>query len=248
MNHVKVVAKGWTGYTGLIGVVRFKNGISDEPLSRPMIDRLSAVVRMVECTSKGEEISGAGIAHRLVNDTAQRAPVRRSLMRQSEAAKADEEAKRLDKKPRKQASERRIHTEAELDEIIQKDGIKGLREVADQWGLKGRRLDELLANVISAQNKFVADRGQRIQLAAEKREEAVKAQKASDASAAETLLGSNILASTYEIAGQTVRLGDIVSGAFRRFGGTIGEWNALADGPREDLLRLELDRLLAAVE
>lgn len=61
------------------------------------------------------------------------------------------------------------------------------------------------------------------------------------------LYGSSVLASTYEIAGQTVQLGDIVAAAHELSGKTVVEWNDLPDDEREALLRLELDRLLAAV-
>lgn len=61
------------------------------------------------------------------------------------------------------------------------------------------------------------------------------------------LNGSNILASTYEIAGKTVTLGEIVAAAHKLSGMTVEEWNALADDAREDLLRAEFDRLLAEV-
>lgn len=64
--------------------------------------------------------------------------------------------------------------------------------------------------------------------------------------AADTLIGSSVLASTYEIAGETVQLGDLVAAAHKLFGGTVAEWNALTFDAREDLIRAELDRRLAA--
>ncbi|WP_276122558.1 hypothetical protein [Pararhizobium qamdonense] len=63
---------------------------------------------------------------------------------------------------------------------------------------------------------------------------------------AETLLGSSVLASSYDIAGETVQLGDIVAAAFATFGGTTAEWNGLENENREGLLRLELDKRLDA--
>jgi hypothetical protein len=63
----------------------------------------------------------------------------------------------------------------------------------------------------------------------------------------EMLIGSSVLASTYEIAGRTVQLGDIVAAAHKLSGMTVGEWNDQPDDNREALLRGELDRLLAEV-
>ena len=61
------------------------------------------------------------------------------------------------------------------------------------------------------------------------------------------LYGSSILASTYEIAGKTVQLGEIVAAAHDLSGLSADEWNDLPDDDREALLRAELDRLLAQV-
>ncbi|PYE89588.1 hypothetical protein [Phyllobacterium leguminum] len=61
------------------------------------------------------------------------------------------------------------------------------------------------------------------------------------------LIGSSVLASTYEIAGKTVQLGDIVAATHELSGKTVAEWNELPDDEREALLRLEFDRLLTQV-
>lgn len=61
----------------------------------------------------------------------------------------------------------------------------------------------------------------------------------------ETLIGSSTLASTYEIKGETVSLGDLVMAAHDRSGSTVAEWNSLPVEDRDDLIRLELDRRLA---
>lgn len=61
------------------------------------------------------------------------------------------------------------------------------------------------------------------------------------------LIGSNVLASTYEIAGKTVTLGDIVAAAHKLSGMTVEEWNALPEDDRDALIRLRLDGLLAQV-
>ncbi|QIG69075.1 hypothetical protein EVB78_042 [Rhizobium phage RHph_N1_15] len=59
-----------------------------------------------------------------------------------------------------------------------------------------------------------------------------------------SLLGSSVLAASYEIEGVTVTLGDLVAEAHELSGATAAEWNALADADREDLIRAALDRRL----
>ncbi len=60
------------------------------------------------------------------------------------------------------------------------------------------------------------------------------------------LLGSSLLAATFEIGGAVVQLGDIVASAHAAKGCTPDEWNVLPDAERELLLQAELDRRLSA--
>jgi hypothetical protein len=337
MNYLKIVSKGWTGYTGGLGTVTFKNGVSTEPVPRRIADRLAAVTQMIEVDAEGNEITAAGIAHRLVTETPGRAPVKGPLARQTEAERAEEE--RLDMLRKEKAPASKFYTAGELEVVASEKGLKGLREIADPWGVKDRSIPGLIAAILKAQAAFLEKRNQRLQQltdkaaaaaaeAAEKEKAEAKAkadaQAAADAeasvlapieglagvykagdklvpgavileyawqisnrtltgfnalkiedkaalvekakqalaerlgaelvpvsanpepAAAETLLGSSVLASTYEIAGKTVQLGEIVAGAFSKFEGSVDEWNELANEAREDLVRLELDRLLAA--
>lgn len=52
----------------------------------------------------------------------------------------------------------------------------------------------------------------------------------------ETLHGSNTLASTFEIGGKTVQLGDLVAKAYKRSGLEVAQWNALPDAERDGLI------------
>ena len=152
MNHVKIIAKGWAGYTGLLGMHHFKDGVSVEPLSRPQIDQLAAVVQMVEITPEGEEV-GAGVARRLVTDSAMRAPVRQKVTEvQTPAERAKEDQNRIEKGFK--APVEKFYTKEELEAIVDKGGIKALREIAEPWGVKARQIVELMHEILAAQSKF----------------------------------------------------------------------------------------------
>jgi len=89
MKHVKIVAPAWAGYNGHFGRYEFKDGVSVNPLSQLDRDRLSTAVKIVELDDDGGE-TPSGIATRLVDDRAMRAPVLAPLQRQTEKEKKEE--------------------------------------------------------------------------------------------------------------------------------------------------------------
>lgn len=56
----------------------------------------------------------------------------------------------------------------------------------------------------------------------------------------DTLIGSSVLESTYEIEDETIPLGEIVMLAFQHSGLTVAEWNALENDICEDMLEQSL--------
>ncbi|MER9176320.1 hypothetical protein NKH72_22330 [Mesorhizobium sp. M0955] len=345
MKHLKIVAKGWKGYSSVIGGVKFKDGVSVEPVPRHIADRITGGISMVEIHDDGSE-HPAGVAHRLVKEARSRAPVVEPLTRATDKELEDEA--KLDALRAERAPVERFYTREELEKIVEEKGLRGLREISDPWDVKHRAVAPLIAMILHAQDQFLNKRNQRLQKIADRAEEGRKeaeverlarleadrlAEEEADRVASallgssvlasvykagevvlqlgtiveqafkrsgltvtgwnrlpdgkrekalaeqveifeahfgeqlvpvlsekpkegeepsedeertpECLLGSSVLASTYKIGGNTVELGVIVRGAFAKFGGTADEWNALSGDAREDLLRLELDRLVA---
>lgn len=343
MNYLRIESKGFAGYTGYLGQIEFKDGVSVDPVPEVFANRLAASMQMMNVDADGNEIGPAGVAHKLVAESANRAPVANRLDRQSNSDRRDEELRdhlRAQKPPVDH-----FYTGEELEKVVEKDGIKGLRDIGDRWNVRDRSIPGLIQQIIGAQTQFIKKRDLRLQQLSERQAAAMQeaeqrkideaAKKAAEEAEAEKLasvlsghedlaevytagsvvipaaviidnawkasnlsltgwnnldagkrqgfilteierldsfygeklqaatvdvlkekeeapadflLGSSVLAATYEIAGETVQLGDIVASAFTLFGGTIDEWNALQEDQREDLLRLELDRRLAAVE
>jgi hypothetical protein len=279
MMYLKVATKRMAGYTGVLGLVRFKDGVSEDPLPRHMRDRMAASMEFLEVDLDGNE-QPAGAQHRVIREYKERAPRSEPLKRQTDEEKAAEVAAAAVINAKVPV----IETRESLLAIADKSGIKGLREIGNKWNVKHRSIPTLIEMILDAQEKAVAKRAKKdapapaaaavetesekdsaidpviaaeaLRLEAEAKAEAeafakAAALKAAAASGdlaaainAETLLGSSVLASTYEIEGETVQLGEIVQTAFDRSGMTTAEWNALDGGGREDLLRLELDRRL----
>ncbi|MBX4911359.1 hypothetical protein HJA82_29035 [Rhizobium bangladeshense] len=329
MNYLKIVSKGWQGYSGQLNIITFKDGISTEPVPPRIADRIAACVQVVQCDAKGKEGKVAvnvGVQHRLVSEAAARAAILQALPTQSEADKSMEA--KLDAARALTAPIETLFTRDELEKVVDEKGLKGLREIGDKWKVKGRAIPELIEKILAAQSEFLRLRNQKLDEAggavlkattqatdedvAEVLPEEVPAVAGYEGLAAEfkvgdvivpgstlaelalknsgrsltgwngladsdrkvaidaelealglhygaklepvvaieveekpeTLLGSSVLAASYEIEGKTVTLGDLVAGAHELSGATVAEWNALSEPDREDLIRAELDRRL----
>jgi hypothetical protein len=163
-KKLKFVQKGYETYSGPIGKFTFVNGVSTEAIHRVDRDTLSTAFQFVELDDDGVE-TPAGVAHRLVADSAARAVYAGPLKRQTEAERTVENTTL-------QASKGKapdvLHTRAELETIAEKHGIKGLREqVADKWGVRNRSISLLIEEILAAQAKVLEKRQARITAANE---------------------------------------------------------------------------------
>ncbi len=330
MHYLKIISNGWQGYNGQLNIITFRNGISTEPVPPRIADRIAASVRVVACDAdgnEGEETVHVGVQHRLISESMMRAPVREPLAQQSDADKKLEA--RLDAARALSAPVDDLFTRVDLEKIADEKGIKGLRDIADAWTVKGRSIPELIDKILAAQSEFLKLRNEALdraggqvlkattrasqsdvgtveasvpeeipavagieglsaefqvgdvivpaatllegalrnsgksltgwnalrdserQIFVDKEIAALEAHygaklqpTGADQSAREILLGSSVLAASYDIEGQTVTLGELVSAAKEFSGKTAEEWNALPDADREDLIRAELDRRL----
>lgn len=273
MFRLKLSGSRWAGFTGHLGTVDFKDGISVDPVSDRIADRLSAAMPMVLIDEKGREVGEAGVVPRLLRESAHRqAEVRASLDRQTEAERKAEDLQIALQEAKSPTDS--FYSQEQLQAIADEKGIKGLRLVAEPWNVKGKAIPALIEQILASQNKFLEARKGTIQAVAdvqkeiesevveEKGEETPtetiiqEAAISGDLSAAisiaaqgqnEILLGSDAFASSYEIDGKTVMLGELVGVAHQLSGATAAEWNELADADREDLIRAELDRRLPKV-
>jgi hypothetical protein len=125
---IKITEPGWAGYTGYLGAVDFKDGVSIDEVSRADAAQLAGIVS-VQVVETGENPSDA---QRIVDGGNVKAPV--------EAAKtAPVRVQVLG------------HTKASLEDIADAQGIKGIREIAEPMGLKGNSISELIEKVLGYQ-------------------------------------------------------------------------------------------------
>lgn len=158
MKHLKIVSTGFETYTGNLGGVDFVDGVSVDPVPRVFANRLTAAFRMVEIEEDGSEVE-AGVAHRLIADAEKRAPVLEPLERQTEEEKVAESVEIIKQADTASVT---IYTKDELEAILEKDGIKGLRAVAEPWKVKDRSAIKLMELILVAQAQYSEQRDARL--------------------------------------------------------------------------------------
>lgn len=156
-KKLKVVSPMWANYTGSLGRIAFVDGVSVEALSRQTRDRLSASMQFVEVDEDGEE-TPAGVAHRLVSESHMRADVVDALTLQSE----DDKKKEAIQDVLSQTATTDIFSKEDLEKIADKKGIKGLRDVAERWGVKHRSIPVLIQMILDSQERWVIARDRRL--------------------------------------------------------------------------------------
>lgn len=151
LKRLKVVTSRMAGYTGVLGRVRFKDGISEEALPRHIRDQMGACMELVEIDEFGNE-QPAGPQYRLIHEANLRAPVKEPLQRQTEAEKEVElTVSALEVNPNVV-----IETRETLEQIASEKGIAGLREIAKRWNVKHRSMVVLIEMILEAQDKHLA--------------------------------------------------------------------------------------------
>lgn len=149
-KRLKIVQKGYEGYSGPIGPYEFKDGVSVEYIPLNQRDRLAAAFQMVEIEDDGTEVP-AGAPARLLRERAREAEAAKPMPRMTEAEKRADDIRVLlgGVKPRP------TYTRAALEEVAEKDGIAGLRAVAEPWGVRSKSIPGLIDLILKAQDEYV---------------------------------------------------------------------------------------------
>jgi hypothetical protein len=250
MHYLKTVSKGWQGYTGHLNIIPFKNGISTEPVSQTIADRIAGAVAVVACDADGNEIEGdanVGIQYRLVSEAATRAALAAPLARQSDGDKSMEE--KLDASKALKSPVDTFYTQEDLEKIADEGGIKALRVVGDKWKVKGKAIVDLMKEILSAQAKFVALRNAALEKSGG---QILKATQRADEIEAEVTLVDDVpvalgfegMAAEYQGPNDVVIPADaLINAALKHSGKSLTGWNAWRDSERKVAIEAELEAL-----
>lgn len=132
MHIVRIDRTGWEKFTGNLGFVEFKDGISVRPLTDREIQQIGASIRLARVDT--DEQVGLGV--RIQQNRKMSAEVKKQLPKASE--------KKEEVKPLK-------YDRDKLDEIASEGGIKAIREVAKEFDVKGVEISKMIEDILEAQ-------------------------------------------------------------------------------------------------
>jgi hypothetical protein len=132
MHICKIDAVGWEHYTGLLGLVPFKNGVSERPLTPIEEVRIGASIRLVRVESN-EQVGAATVMAEARNISAASAPALQTAN--------EEPAREVELK----------YTKDKLEEIASEGGIKAVREIAKEFDVKGVEISKMIEDIMKVQ-------------------------------------------------------------------------------------------------
>lgn len=140
MPIVRIVAKGFEGYNGIIEGIEFRKGVSTENMSLGSAERIGAFMRVVD-NDTGEPL---GVGQRMVNARRQSQAPREPLAKVKRTPTGKKK-----KTVKKQEVPEYTFTREDLESVADKEGITGLRKVAEQYEVRGRSIREIIDSLMA---------------------------------------------------------------------------------------------------
>lgn len=137
--RVKIVEPGWGNFTGQMGEVDFVDGVSVEPLSKMQMGRIGASIRIDGLDDGLQQSASAEI-------------VRNIGMNADQAMALEKNADDLGHKSSDREAPTVGYSRKSLGEIADKEGIEGLRAIGDIYGVKSRKIADLITLILQAQH------------------------------------------------------------------------------------------------
>lgn len=155
-RKIRIVQPGWETFTGHFGPTEFVDGVSVDVVDPVFIDRCAAEIKVVDFET--EEPVGAQV--RLIETACIPLDVLDTL---PTATPADLKSKAPAPAPVVVDEEdAREWSEEDLMALADDKGIKGLREIGDPMGAKGRSIPELIDSVLKVQDERRRQAGSRL--------------------------------------------------------------------------------------
>jgi hypothetical protein len=135
MSKIKIDVAGYEAFDGFLGTLQFEGGVSVREATDMEIRRIGANIKIVK-VGNDEQVGPATV---MVDARNVSAVVETALQKESDEPATD-------------ATELK-YTEEQLIEIGSEKGIKGIREIAAEFGVKGVSIDAMIADIMEAQKK-----------------------------------------------------------------------------------------------
>lgn len=147
MTKVRIAVPGWDSYNGYFGPVEFKNGESVRDLTDLEIARIGANIR-IESLEDDKQLGVGATIVETMRYSAEVVTPHQTIVEEEAAAKAKEPVVEEVKEPAKV-----IYTREDLEKIADDEGIKGVRKVAAVFGVKAVQINQLIDEILEAQDK-----------------------------------------------------------------------------------------------
>lgn len=154
-RRLRIVEKNLKNYSGPVGGVEFKDGVSVDVVDFPTSQRIGACMEIIDADSTDERALITPAAAVLRN---------RNLTTDSADVIAFNEGTAFD--PERYASVV-FHTQEELEDIASKGGLPAILSLAQRWGRKGRTIPACITAIMQEQDKAKAAKLQHDKLAFE---------------------------------------------------------------------------------
>lgn len=142
---LKMVQPGYEQYTGYFGQVYFENGVSVEEVSDKNAQQLAALISFVDAET-GESVS---MLH--AHAEARYAEAGITYLKSNADLEAEKNGGEVVEAAPQASNEFVIYTREQLEDIADKKGIAGLREIADARNIKGTSVAKLIDQIIASQ-------------------------------------------------------------------------------------------------
>lgn len=134
---IRIDEVGYEHFTGQLGLVQFVDGVSVNEVSVGELNRMSAIIRVVDVITDKEVGTLA--------DYGQTSQVEFKV-------EGTEEVVAKFVETNEEIPSTTIYTKAELEALADKEGITGLREVADTMNIKGTSITGLINGILGSSN------------------------------------------------------------------------------------------------
>lgn len=158
--RIKVVKGVFAGYTGVLGMGhQFIDGVSVEPLTTAEAQMIAAEGDTYIVDENGEfVVDSAGAPYKVMPGAM---PVPDSLGVSFADSKREVKVEKVEETPSEPASmadeaepaEPAEFTREALEAIADKEGLRGLREIGDSVGAKGKSIPELIERILEKAGK-----------------------------------------------------------------------------------------------
>lgn len=152
MYKLRITKAGMTTYTGMLGPVKFKDGVSTEAVTERFADRVAAAVSCEYIDKDGDSVHPAGIAYRLVGGATTKMEVSPTMRTATDEEVADEKEREAIKRGKSPVDA--FYTADDLRSIADEKGIHGLREIGNKWQVRDRAIPGLMREILKAQLEF----------------------------------------------------------------------------------------------